>query len=152
MFCVHIENEGRVGQFPHIDLALVQQDNVVVLSLQRLRQEEAQADRLLPAESAHAPVTGVVQKGLGLALQHQHIRHVLHVPRHRHRPGDGILPKKCLLAEIQLEGKGDAGPGHMHDLLKIQSHSILLTWYRGYCSKKKRPCQILFFNFRKFMV
>ena len=97
-------------------------------------------------------ITGVVQKGLGLALQHQHIRHVLHVPRHRHRPGDGILPKKCLLAEIQLEGKGDAGPGHMHDLLKIQSHSILLTWYRGYCSKKKRPCQILFFNFRKFMV
>ena len=101
----------------------------------------------LPAESGHAPVTGFVQHRPGFPFQDQYIRHVFYVSCHRHRPGDGMLPEKILPAQIQLELEGEAGAGHMDNLPQIQSHSILLTWYRGYSNKKKQACQILFFKF-----
>ena len=45
MFCIHGEQEGCVSQIAHIDLAVFQENDVLVfLPLQRFRQQGAQAD------------------------------------------------------------------------------------------------------------
>ena len=153
MFCIHGEQEGCVSQIAHIDLAVFQENDVLVfLPLQRFRQQGAQADDFFPLKRLHTPVAGIVQKGSRFSLQHEHIRHVFHAPLDLDRPGDGMLPEEFLLAQIQLECKGKAGAWYMNDLSKIQSHSTLLTWYRGYCSKKISACQILSSNFLQNMV
>ena len=53
MFCIHGEQEGCVSQIAHIDLAVFQENDVLVfLPLQRFRQQGAQADDFFPLKQA----------------------------------------------------------------------------------------------------
>ena len=100
-----------------------------------------EADGLLLLKRLHAPVADTVQKGRRLSLQNQHPGDVLYPSLHLDGPGDRVVSKELLPAEIHGKLKGETGSGDVDDVPQIQSHSILLTWYGGYFSKLPTDCQ-----------